>query len=78
MKKFFLFGLFGAATLFLCASCQDGGGGGDTPVPPKPIVLTTRGAEKVAADNGFAFDFFRQAIATADDKTTKTTSSSRP
>ncbi len=55
-----------AVTLIFAASCTPGDGGG-TPEPAKPIDLTTRGAEKISADNAFAFDFFRQTLATAPD-----------
>jgi serpin B len=36
--------------------------------PADPIELTTRGAEKIAADNEFAFRFFRETLATSPDK----------
>ena len=50
--------------MLFAASCSSGGGDSDPAEPAKPIVLTTRGAEKVAADNAFAFEFFRQTLAT--------------
>jgi serpin B len=51
-----------AATLLVAASC---GKAPEVPVlPAKPIELTTRGGDKVAADNAFAFDFFRATLAT--------------
>ena len=66
MKNFILFLMMPAALALV--SCRDSGE--DGPVPPaKPIELGTRGVEKVAADNAFAFDLFRQTLATADDKT---------
>ncbi len=67
MKKL----LFLAAIICFAASCEtpdgDGKKGGSVE-PAKPIVLPTRSAEKVAADNTFAFDFFRQTLATAPEK----------
>ncbi len=63
MKKL----LFLATILCFAASCENPG---DGPVEPaKPIQLTTRGAEKVAADNAFALEFFRETLDTADDAT---------
>ncbi|MDR2882449.1 MAG: serpin family protein [Alistipes sp.] len=59
MRKLFIL----AATLMFAAACSPDDGG--TADPAKPIELTTRGAEKVSADNAFAFDFFRQTLATA-------------
>ncbi len=63
MKNF----LFFAAVLLFAASCKKNGD--DSIIPAKPIDLTTRSAEKVAADNAFAFEFFRETLAVADDKT---------
>jgi serpin B len=64
MKRIFL---FGCTVMLALASCETGDGNG--PVEPaKPIDIGTRGAEKIAADNDFAFKFFRETIATAPDK----------
>ncbi|MDR2893940.1 MAG: serpin family protein [Alistipes sp.] len=58
MKNLFFF----IAVLFLAASCSPTDNG---PVAPaEPIVLDTRSAEKIAADNDFAFRFFRETLAT--------------
>jgi serpin B len=54
-------------TLLLAVAACDKGGPDAPPDPAKPIELTTRGAEKVAADNDFAFRFFRETVATAPD-----------
>ncbi len=57
-----------AIVIFATAAVSCSSPADDGPVPPaKTIELTTRGAQKVAADNAFAFDFFRQTIATAPD-----------
>lgn len=54
---------FLVAAMFLVSSCETPDEGPVTPA--KPIELGTRSAEKVAADNAFAFDFFRETLATA-------------
>lgn len=69
MKKIICFCL---ALPLLAASCRNGKEPvvePDTGGPAKPIELDgTRGDEKVAADNAFALDFFREVVATADEK----------
>ncbi len=66
MKKL----LFLAAIFCLAASCEtpDNGGNKNPVKPAEPIELGTRSTEKVAADNAFAFEFFRQTLATAPEK----------
>lgn len=57
-----------AATLLLAVSCETGNGDETrSEKPAEPIVLSAVQSQKVAADNAFAFDLFRQVIATADD-----------
>ncbi len=62
MKKLSL----AAVTLLLAVACSPNDGGGSVE-PPKPIELTTRGAQKTAADNAFAFDLFRHTLAAEPD-----------
>ncbi len=66
MKKLF----FLAAISVMAASCKAGDEPVTAPVEPaKPIILDgTRGAEKLAADNAFAFDLFCSVLQNADDK----------
>ena len=63
MKNSVLLSLILSAALAL-VSCRDSGEDGSVP-PAKHIDLDTRSVQKVAADNAFAFDFFRETLATA-------------
>ncbi|MDR2586052.1 MAG: serpin family protein [Prevotellaceae bacterium] len=53
--------------LFSFESCSKSDSSHKQPDPAKPIVLTTKQGEKVAGDNVFSFNLFRQ-VATSDNK----------
>jgi len=67
MNTIKLFSLLFSLTciLFVNTSCIKGD---ESKEPAEPIILTTKQGEKVAADNAFAFNLFRE-VATSDDKT---------
>ncbi|MCL2726927.1 MAG: serpin family protein [Bacteroidales bacterium] len=67
MKKVFSSLLF-VSLFFVFASCDKNDSPNEQPQPAKPIELTTKQGSKVASDNAFSFDLFRQ-VATSDDKT---------
>ncbi|MCL2726923.1 MAG: serpin family protein [Bacteroidales bacterium] len=74
MKKVFSYLLL-ASLLFTLVSCNKSSApeeqpdpNNEQPEPAKPIELTTKQGQKVAGDNAFSFNLFRQ-VATSDDKT---------
>jgi len=61
--KYFLF----ACLLLAYTSCSKSDISNEKPEPAKPIILTAKQAEKLAGDNAFSFNLFRQ-VATSGEK----------